>query len=260
MTTSNKHNWINNYQKCSICGVEFIEWVEIPGGTFMMGSPTNEKDRNEDEVQHKVTIRSFRMSKYAVTASQYSLFTKVKGIKNHGYGKGQEPIEIDDYHFADILAFADWMGCRLPTEAEWEYACRAGSTTPFNTGNILLTSMANFGGENPYANRSYNEDPLGYESRLSSTCVKSVGCYPPNAWGLYDMHGNVYEWCSDWYGDYVIEDQVNPQGPPTGEFHVCRGGSHWPYSSRCRSAARHNFANKSYDGGIPIGFRLVLEI
>jgi formylglycine-generating enzyme required for sulfatase activity len=137
----------------------------------------------------------------------------------------------------DATAFAKWMGCRLPTEAEWEYACRAGSTTPFNTGENLTTSQANYGSDQ----------------------TRTVGTLTSNAFGLYDMHGNVWEWCSDWHGDYPSSPQTNPKGPSDGPLttlRVIRGGS-WNDKAPhfCRSASR----NKNRPGSVylNIGFRLV---
>lgn len=109
----------------------------------------------------------------------------------------------------DAAAFAEWMGCRLPTEAEFEYAARANTITPFYTGECLTTDQANFNGEEPYTNceKGENRDkPL------------PVGSFPPNAFGLYDMHGNIWEWTSDWYGEYDLKDTLNPKGPETGKI------------------------------------------
>ncbi|MBM3172002.1 MAG: formylglycine-generating enzyme family protein, partial [Bacteroidetes bacterium] len=125
---------------------------------------------------------------------------------------------------------------RLPTEAEWEYACRAGTTTPYHTGNYLNSSQANF-----------NEN-------VGKTMP--VGSYSPNAWGLYDMHGNVWEWCSDWYGDYSSGAQTNPKGPSSGSHRVLRGGSCFNSGRYCRSAHRFNYLPSLRSDGL--GFRLVV--
>ncbi|HIA06864.1 MAG TPA: formylglycine-generating enzyme family protein [Flavobacteriales bacterium] len=225
-----------------------VDWISIPSGTFTMGSPNREVGRRDDEVQHEVRLSAFKMSKYAVTFEQYDAFCKATGRQNpkdEGWGRGKQP--VINVSWSDATAFAQWMGCRLPTEAEWEYACRAGTTTPFNTGNNLTTKQANYNGNFPYkdhAKGEYREQTL------------PVGSLVPNAWGLYDMHGNVWEWCSDWYGDYPAEPQTNPAGPSSGEIFVFRGGSWFINVIRCRSAYRSNYF-KPVISDNTIGFRIV---
>lgn len=207
-----------------------IEWVDIPAGTFTMGSPTSEIDRQSNETQHQVTLSAFKMSKYEVTFEQYDLFCDATGRSkpsDEGWGRGNRP--VINVSWDDATAFAEWMGCRLPTEAEWEYACRAGTTTPFSTGNNLTTSQANYDGSYPYNNNAEGED---------RGKTMPVGSFAANAYGLFDMHGNVWEWCSDWYGDYSTSAQTNPKGASSGSYRVIRGGSCYSFAFHCRSALR----------------------
>jgi formylglycine-generating enzyme required for sulfatase activity len=223
--------------------------VDIPAGTFMMGSPENEEERSYIEgPQHQVTLSGFKMSKYEVTFDQYDAFceaTSRSKPSDDGWGRGNRP--VINVSWNDATDFAQWMGCRLPTEAEWEYACRAGTSTSFNTGDCLSTAQANYDGNDPYSNCIKG-------SYLERT--QPVGSYAPNAWGLYDMHGNVWEWCSDWYDIYSSFPQTNPTGPASGSFRVLRGGSWYGYGRFCRSANRlyHDPSVRTYI----IGFRLVV--
>jgi formylglycine-generating enzyme required for sulfatase activity len=224
-----------------------IEWASIPAGTFTMGSPTGEVGRNEDETQHQVTLSAFKMSKYEVTSEQYDLFCDATGRSkpiDMGLGRGNRPVIYVSWD--DATAFAEWMGCRLPTEAEWEYACRAGTTTTFNTGICLSASQANYNGY-AYSGCSKGED--------KKKTLLPAGSFSPNAWGLYDMHGNVWEWCSDWYGDYSSSAQTNPKGALSGSARVLRGGSWNSFAVGCRTAVRYKRTTNSnyYD----MGFRLV---
>ncbi|MFN5371938.1 MAG: formylglycine-generating enzyme family protein, partial [Bacteroidia bacterium] len=225
-----------------------IEWVDIPGGTFTMGSPSNEVDRSRIEDQHTVTLDGFKMSKYEVTFAQYDAFceaTNREKPSDEGWGRGNRPVINVSWH--DAKAFADYVGYALPTEAQWDYACRAGSTSPFNTGTCLNTNEANYDGSNyPYTNcnkGTYNKKTIPVDS------------YSPNAWGLYNMHGNVFEWVSDWYGHYPTSAQTNPQGPSSGSNRVFRGGGWYPDAQYCRSAYRH--CRAPYYRDYSIGFRLV---
>lgn len=223
-----------------------VEWVSVPAGTFMMGTPTTEAERGSDERQHKVTVSAFKVSKYEVTFEQFDAFCKATGRKkpaDEGWGRGKRP--VINVSWFDAKAFAEWMGCRLPTEAEWEYACRANTTTPYYTGENLKTTQANYNGNFPY-----NGNAKGKYLRKSVP----VGSYEPNPWGIHDMHGNVYEWCSDWYGQYSPVEEVDPQGAKTGKYKVYRGGG-WNFLARiCRSGFRDYFFPERSD--LHIGFRL----
>ena len=211
-----------------------IDWATIPAGSFLMGSNLKEINRVSDETQHRVTLSGFKMSKYEVTFEQYDAFCEAtnRELPDEGWGRGQHP--VINVSWDDATDYATWMGCRLPTEAEWEYACRAGSTSSFNTGKSLSTNQAKIEG---------NE-------------TNEVGSFAANAWGLFDMHGNVSEWCSDWYGPYPSTAQTNPKGPKIGTGRVYRGGSWGDGANRSRAAYRSNsHPENSYSN---LGFRLVL--
>ena len=163
-----------------------VEWVSIPAGTFMMGTPTTEAERGSDERQHKVTVSAFKISKYEVTFDQFDAFCKATGRKkpsDEGWGRGKRP--VINVSWNDAKEFEEWLGCRLPTESEWEYACRANNTNQYYTGENLKTTQANYNGNFPY-----NGNAKGKYLRKSVP----VGSYEPNPWGIHDMHGNVYEW------------------------------------------------------------------
>jgi formylglycine-generating enzyme required for sulfatase activity len=212
-----------------------IEFVDIPGGTFMMGSPVTEQERKDDEIQHKVTLIAFKMSKYPITFEQYDIFCDATG-RSKPWGRERGNLPVSQVTWYDAVAFAEWMGCRLPSEAEWEYAARANTTSPFYTGDCITAEQANFNGEKPYTN---------CEKGKSRNAVLPVGSFPPNAFGLYDMHGNIWQWCSDWYGEYDVDKKNNPKGPDTGTLKVDRGGGYYDPAWRCRSAYR--------GGGTPPG-------
>ncbi|MDD2387292.1 MAG: SUMF1/EgtB/PvdO family nonheme iron enzyme [Bacteroidales bacterium] len=227
-----------------------IDMVFIKGGTFNMGSPSNEVQRGDDEYQHSVTLSDFYMGKYEVTFEQYDKFCDATGRENpsdEGWGRDKRP--VINVSWNDAVAYCEWFSkksgkiYRLPTEAEWEYACRAGTTTPFNMGYNITTSQANCNGNYPYNNNTkgvYREKTM------------PVGSFAPNEWGLYDMHGNVDEWCSDWYKGYPGSSGVTDC---TGSYRVNRGGSWRDCARNCRGAARSNGTpdgRRSY-----YGFRLV---
>ena len=249
-----------------------LEMVYIPGGTFMMGSPENEKQRRDDEgPQHNVTVSPFFMGKYPVTqgqwraiASQTNLKVKLDLNPEPSYFKEsyqdidrwQRPVEkvkwIEAVEFCERLSKLTGNDYRLPSESEWEYACRAGTTTPFYFGETITSELANFNGEYTYGKSSKGE----YRKETTP-----VGQFPPNAFGLYDMHGNVYEFCQDVYHKNYNEAPTDGsaweiEGDSDSDRRVLRGGS-WVFIPRwCRSANRFNFFSVVTDSYF-IGFRLV---
>ena len=177
-----------------------IEFADLPGGTFIMGSPVTEPGRQDDEILHEVTLSAFKMSKYCITFAQYDAFCEATGRKKpYGFKRGNMPVSQINWY--DARAFAEWMGSRLPTEAEWEYAARANTNTPFNTGESLTPELAYFGIEESLKKGNSGQLPE----------AKPVGSFPPNQFGLYDMHGNMGELCNDWYGEYNVNEKVNPR-------------------------------------------------
>lgn len=231
ITTNTENNTRNSD---SSINKPIIEFVDIPEGTFMMGSPVTEQGRKDDEIQHKVTLSAFKMSKYCITYEQYDVFCEATGRKKP-WGRGNLPVSQVTWY--DAAAFAEWMGCRLPTEAEWEYAARANTTTPFYTGDNLTSDQANFDGSK----------------------ALPVGSFPPNAFGLYDMHGNIWQWTNDWYGEYKVNEKKDPKGPEKGANKIIRGGGWRNAAWECRSAYRRG--NGLYPGtrGTGIGFRIVKD-
>jgi len=201
-----------------------------------MGSPETEKGRQEDETQDEVTIsQNFYIGATEVTQAQWQ---KVMGNSPSKF-KG-DVLPVETISWSEAVDFCKRLSempeekkagrkYRLPTEAEWEYACRAGTTTPFYFGGQLNGRQGNCDGTVPYGT-----DMKGPYLKETS----AVGTYPANAWGLYDMHGNVYEWCSDWYGDYPSGSLTNPSGPATGLQRVSRGGCWGSDAVGCRSADR----------------------
>ena len=226
-----------------------IEFVEIPSGSFVMGSPLTEKDRGKEEQEHIVMLKSFKMSKYEITFDQYDTYCRAVGkplIYDEEWGRAKRP--IIHVTWQDATDFAKWMGCRLPTEAEWEYACRAETKTAYSLGENITSKEVNFNGKFPYldiAESEYREMTL------------PVGSFEPNAFGLHDMHGNVQEWCSDWCGSYPTIAEKNPAGPSNGVYKVVRGGSWFSSAFNCRSACRDS--STPDESTVDIGIRLVAD-
>ena len=209
-----------------------LEMVEIPGGTFMMGSPANEAERDSDESpKHQVTVPSFCMGKYELTQAQYQAIMGNNPANFKGNNRPVENVSWDDaVAFCQKLSQRTGKKYRLPSEAEWEYACRAGTTTPFYFGERITPELVNYDG-----NYSYASAPKG-QYRQQTT---DVGTFPPNAFGLYDMHGNVLEWCQDGYQENYINAPTDGSASTVLSAKLLRGGS-WDYNARdCRSAFRH---------------------
>ena len=242
--------------------------VWIPCGTFTMGSPASEPARNPDEgPQTRVTIsQGFWIGKHEVTQSEYQ---SVMGSNPSGFKGDNLPVERMSWH--DAVAYCAALTARergagrlpagyvyrLPMEAEWEYACRAGTTTPFHYGNVLRSGMARFNGNGEYPpcgdSPWFCDNPAGTYLRRTTL----VGSYAPNAWGVYDMHGNVWEWCQDWSSESLPGGEVtDPKGPDTGTYRVIRGGSWYHYANGCRSALRYKYHPSSRN--LDLGFRVVL--
>ena len=229
-----------------------MRMVLIPAGKFLMGSPAGENGRGDDEgPQHQVTIsKPFHMGVYEVTQEQYEQVMRNNPDRVEGAKLPVGRTSWDDaVEFCRKLSQRTGRTVRLPTEAEWEYACRAGTTTPFNTGETISTDRANYDGD-----YIYGSGPKGVDRQK----VVPVGSFKPNAWGLYDMHGNVFEWCADWYADsYANAKGQDPQGPSSGTLRVYRGGR-WGYNPRlCRSAARFRYS--PVIRGFNYGFRVVVS-
>ncbi len=219
----------------------------IPAGTFWMGSPSGELGRFSDETQHQVTLtQQFYMQTTEVTQAQWVM---VMG-SNPSYNTDCNNCPVEQVSWDDVQTFITNLNTwgegtyRLPTEAEWEHAARAGSTTAFANGDITVT-------DNTY---DPNLDAMGWYSYNSST-TQAVGQKDPNAWDLYDMHGNVWEWCQDWYGTYPSSSVTDPTGPSSGTNRVARGGG-WYNDAQYNRSAYRNYSTPDFTGSV-LGFRLV---
>ncbi len=247
ITNSKRHQ--AKYQTIDLGNGVTLEMVHIPGGTFLMGSPENE-GYDTERPQHRVTIKPFYMGKYPVTQSQWQA---VMG-NNPSYYKGENrPVENISWHdaveFFQRLSKITGIQFHLPSEAQWEYACRAGTTTPFYLGETITTDFANYDG-----NYTYAKGPKGIYRRQTT----DVGSFPPNAFGLYDMHGNVWEWCADvWHGNYkgaptdgsVWEIEKKGilaklfKGGEDPNFRLLRGGSFGLDPYNCRTVGRRRVSS-----------------
>jgi len=252
------------------------EFILISGGTFQMGSSESEAWRMEDETIHTVTISDFYISQYEVTQEEYQA---VMGENPSVFSGENLPVEsvswIDAISYCNTRSTLEGLtptyvidgqnvswdrnanGYRLPTEAEWEYACRAGTETPFNTETSISADEANYWGHYPYMieDNYFSQGNLETKPGVYRQTTVAVGSFEPNAWGLYDMHGNVGEWVWDWYGNYETDTQADPTGPASGTLRVNRGGGWNDFAKNLRSAYRATLPPDS--ASFNIGLRLV---
>jgi len=201
-----------------------MRWIRP--GLFLMGSPLNEPERFDDEAQHEVELtKGFWLADTACTQALWVAVMENNPSDYKGPDRPEENISYQDCQkfLETVNHLIHHLELRLPTEAEWEYACRAETGTPFWFGETINSSQVN-----------YNEA----EHWMFWHETMEVKALPPNGWGLYQMHGNVREWCADWYGAYEAGRAVDPKGPPAGDARVLRGGSWFSRRRGCRSAAR----------------------
>ena len=224
-----------------------FRWCEP--GVFLMGSPLNEPERLDNEVQHEVTLtQGFWIADTPVTQALWQVTMGDNPSQFKGEEKPVENVSWDDAQafIAKMNELKAELKLCLPTEAQWEYACRAGTTTPFSWGEQIDSSLVNFHGTAPYNNGRKSE------FREQAVAVKALPC---NDWGLYQMHGNVWEWCQDWYGAYPSQPIIDSQGPESGRTRVLRGGSWFGIGRICRSACRNGYVPSIHLSGL--GVRLI---
>ena len=231
-----------------------MEFVLIKAGNFIMGTPPSEAGQHKMDHYHKVELtKPFYMGEYEVTQEQWQHI--MHSTPSHFSALGDSfPVEnINWYETQEFIKKLNVLNSNghfsLPTEAQWEYACRAGSNTPFNTGENLTTDEANFDGNYPY-----KEFPKG----IFRNKTTKVGSFKPNAWGLYDMHGNVWEWCEDWFCEYPEAFVKDPVGDCESDLKVIRGGSWYFNAESARSGRR--YTHHPEDRGFSLGFRLIKAI
>jgi formylglycine-generating enzyme required for sulfatase activity len=212
-------------------GVGAPDWAAIPGGSFVMGSPAGQ-GHSDEWPEHTVTLSPFRLLTHPVTNREYSQL--VTG------SQGEADLPVVNVTWYQAYAYAAWLGGRLPTEAEWEYAARGGSRHAYCDRHGSPTTL----------------DKVGWYDGNSGGKLHRVGQLEPNPWGLYDMYGNVWEWVADWFGDYSAEPQSDPWGPPSGGRRVLRGGSFCDDAGDARAAYR-DFWDPGF-GDVVQGFRVVL--
>jgi len=236
------------------------EMVRIPAGEFMMGSPPGELYRGAER-QHRVQVPAFALGKYEVTFAQWDACVADGGCgglnaDDQGWGRNSRPVVGINWN--DAKMYVEWLKrktgkpYRLPSESEWEYAARAGTTTPFSFGNTITTDQANYDGSS-----TYGTGPVGVNRKKTVP----VGSFPPNRFGLHDMHGNVWEWTEDcWADEYPVDAPIDgaPYLRPACEGRVLRGGSWEDYPGDVRSAAR--VASNAGEGSWSDGFRIALTV
>jgi len=249
-----------------------MKLVQVEPGTFKMGQdgPTTDYQMNKHPTEdggidfdekpvHGVTIsQAFHIGATEVTLAQYRQFKP-----KHSGARGADDDAVTDVSWHDAVAFCEWLSkkegktYRLPTEAEWEYACRAGTTTIFHTGDHLPDGFQKWRSSDKRIELYFKEGKLSKEYRdLPKKALLQVAQTPSNAWGLFDMHGNIAEWCADWYGPYEAKDQTDPLGRADGDFRVIRGGHHSAFVRLLRSANRTAWIPEAKNDAL--GFRVVL--
>ncbi|MGV0027516.1 formylglycine-generating enzyme family protein [Phormidesmis priestleyi] len=241
-----------------------LETIALPGGNFWMGSPDTEAERDMNESpHHKVVVAPCALGKFLVTQIQWRVVAALPKINRSlslypsNFEGDNRPVEQVSWY--DVIEFCDRLSAhtghlyRLPSEAEWEYACRAGTTTPFYFGDTLTSDQANYDGNYTYGNG------LSGAYRQETTPIETF--QTPNAFGLYDMHGNVWEWCADHWHENYENAPVNGQAwqdEDSGTYRILRGGAWYCLPGLCRSAQRH--WNQPDTGGSGIGFRVARSL
>lgn len=249
-------------ESASLVNSAGMKLVSVKSGEFLMGSK-NEFGRWAHEHQHKVRIsKPYYIGAFEVTQGEYekimgnnpSYFAPSGGGKEKVKGLDTGRLPVDSVSWAEAVEFCRKLSAlaaekeagrvyRLPTEAQWEYACRAGTATPFHYGEQLDSKLANFDGNTPYLKRAdviKGIDPATIAGPYLKRSAP-VGSYAPNAWGIHDMHGNVWEWCSDWFSPvyYKSSPEADPGGPEKGTRKVSRGGGWYYFAAGCRAASRY---------------------
>jgi formylglycine-generating enzyme required for sulfatase activity len=226
-----------------------MEFVRIPAGEFVMGSPSDEPGHQDNEAQHRVRLtKAFYLTVTEVTRRQWDAMMPSAGVSS------DPDLPVVNVNWNEVNAFLEKLSAfrsgryRLPTEAEWEYACRAGTTTAYSTGPTLSTDQANYNGEFPLP---------GQARGVNRAAILKAGSFPPNSWGLRDMHGNAWEWTADPLCAYSEGTSTDPAPACEAPLKVIRGGS-WRFNAdSARCALR--YTHRPQDRGDSLGFRVVLE-